>query len=78
MSAVQHKPGPIRGFLANGAWMVVVHAKKCGRQRRGVTPGERARSLVSNRQEQFVAAMRDRQDARAAIAQSTHPQEARS
>lgn len=59
MSA-QRTPGPLRGFLGNGAWLVAVHTKKCARDRRRVTPGERARSLVPNHQEQFASAMRDR------------------
>lgn len=66
MTAAQNTPGSIRGFLANGAWIVVVHTKKCARDRRRVTPGERARSMVPNRQDQFAVAARDR----AAIAQA--------
>lgn len=53
-----------QGFLGNGAWLVLVHGKKCARQRRGVTPGERARSMVPYQQEAFIAAARDRADAR--------------
>jgi hypothetical protein len=60
-AAAQHPP--LRGFLGNGAWLVAVHTKKCARDRRRVTSGERARSLVPNRLEQFVCAMRDREDA---------------
>lgn len=67
MSA-QHTPGLLlRGFLGNGAWLVAVHTKKCARERRRVTPAERARSMVPNHQEQFVSAARDR----AAIAKAT-------
>lgn len=51
-----------RGFLGRGQWLIAVHTKKCARQRRKVTSSERTRSLLPNRQEQFVAAMRDRND----------------
>lgn len=51
---------PLRGWLGNGVWMVSVHTKKCMRHRKGVTPGERMRSLIPNMNEQFVSAMRDR------------------
>lgn len=65
--STKHKTAPLRGWLGNGSWMIAVHTKKCSRDRRGVTPGERARSLVPNRNEQFAIAMR----ARAAIAKAT-------
>jgi len=61
------EPGALRGFLGNGSWLIAVHTKKCARDRRRVTSGERARSLVPNHNEQFVNAMRDR----AAIAKAT-------
>ena len=54
------------GFLGNGAWMILAHTNKCKRQRRGVTQGVRSVSLVPNRNETFVNAMRDREDARKA------------
>ena len=49
-----------RGFLGNGAWIIAVHSKKCARNRRSVTPPERAHSLEPNHQEQFINAMHDR------------------
>lgn len=52
-----------RGFLGSGVWLLAVHTKKCARQRRRVTPSERARTLVPNRQEQFALAMRARSGA---------------
>jgi len=61
------EPGPLRGFLGNGAWLVAVHTKKCARDRRRVTPSERSRTFVPNHNEQFVNAMR----ARAAITKAT-------
>lgn len=60
MKAAKHTPGPIRGFLGNGAWLVAVHTKKCARDRRNVTPARRAFAMVPNRQEAFAVAARER------------------
>jgi hypothetical protein len=60
MSNVKHTPGQFTGFLGNGAWLLAVHTTKCARQRRRVTPAARIRTLVPNRGEQFLVAMRER------------------
>lgn len=62
-SAAKHTPSQFRGFLANGDWLIAVHSKRCAKQRRRVTSGERARSMVPNRQCQFSVAMRARAEA---------------
>jgi len=56
----------LRGFLGNGGWLIAVHTKKCTRERRKVTPSERARSLIANHQDRFANAAHARADQSAA------------